>query len=363
MPHHAVLIFITVIACSGLWSKAYAKDLPQRDPWLWPFASNSIWNMPIGSEAVYVPANLPAPKHIGCDLEIYAKTNAGDPVVPVYSPTSWGQRWPGDRKLGELRIPADLLIADADPPHTPNACTVILMPDGRTIQQLEPACRPTPDARIVGWLHPNKEDLYGQGITGTHYGSGLSALGGSIRRGELLSNFPLRHALKINLWAQYLHYSIAVPGFRWPADRSDSYAPDRYHGENPQLVMGTLLALPPELKPEQLEVESEVGLKIFHALQDYGAYVADDTAWDASDLCVEKGVPNEVQAKYGYSLVGSDGILVNEMSRMVTALMLVANNSPQSIGGGGQPRQALAPALTEPMRSTSPETPPVDPYR
>ena len=31
-----------------------------RDPIRQPFASNSIWNMPIGSGAVYVPANLPA---------------------------------------------------------------------------------------------------------------------------------------------------------------------------------------------------------------------------------------------------------------------------------------------------------------
>ena len=30
-----------------------------RDPLKWPFAQNSIWNMPIGSGAQYVPANLP----------------------------------------------------------------------------------------------------------------------------------------------------------------------------------------------------------------------------------------------------------------------------------------------------------------
>jgi len=30
-----------------------------RDPLKWPFASNSIWNMPIGSGAVYKPANMP----------------------------------------------------------------------------------------------------------------------------------------------------------------------------------------------------------------------------------------------------------------------------------------------------------------
>ena len=48
--------------------KADAGFPGQRDPWLWPFASNSIWNMPIGSEARYVPAGLKAQG--GFDLDV-----------------------------------------------------------------------------------------------------------------------------------------------------------------------------------------------------------------------------------------------------------------------------------------------------
>lgn len=34
----------------------------ERHPVLWPFAQTSIWNMPIGSDAVYVPAGIePSP--------------------------------------------------------------------------------------------------------------------------------------------------------------------------------------------------------------------------------------------------------------------------------------------------------------
>ncbi len=40
-------------------------------------------------------------------------------------------------------------------------------------------------------------DLYGDGAYGAHWGSGLSALGGSIHLGELLSPEPMRHALKV----------------------------------------------------------------------------------------------------------------------------------------------------------------------
>ncbi len=304
--------------------------------------------MPVGDGAEYLDAGLPAPRAIGCDIEWHLRTEPGDPVVAVYAPSDWEQRWPGDRRLGELRIPADLIIPDAAPPHTPNACAVFLMPDGRTIRQIEPACRPEIAPRIVGWLHPEDQDLFGPGIKGSHYGSGLSALGGSIRKGELLAEGPIRHTLKINIWGKHLYYGHDVPGYRWPADRCDSYAEQRYLGDNPGLVMGTLLALPPTITSAELNVQTEVGLKIFHALQDYGAYVSDDSAWDAADLCVERGVPEEVLDRFGYALTGYEGPFVDEMKRMITVLMIVDNNREDNLAGGGVPRQPLAPALVEP---------------
>ena len=348
-PQAAALIVIAAVASSAMQGiSAEVPEVQKRDPWLWPFSPLSIWNMPIGSNADFTPANLPESKYIGCDVEWHIRTTAEDPVYPVYSPSSWEHRWPGDRKLGELRIPDDLVIPDAQPPDTPNACAAFLMPDGRTVRQLEPACRPKREPRIIGWLHRDDQDLYGEGIQGTHYGSGLSAIGGSIRKRELLAGDPMRHALKLNVWGKHLFYGEHGPGFRWPADRCDSNARQQYLGQNPSLLMGTLLALPPQLTPEQLAVQSEVGCKIFHALQDYGAYVSDDSGWDAYDLCVERGVPEEVQDRYRYTLTGDHGIFVDEMKRMITALMIVDNNHRDSVGGGGTPRRPLAPALAEP---------------
>lgn len=336
-------------SCLLISSFTAAQNAPaSRDPWLWPFSQDSIWNRPIGSDAQYESASLPASYYIGCDIEWHCKTVESDPVVTVYSPSSWSKRWPGDRELGELRIPAGLIIPDASPPHTPNACAVFLMPDGRTIRQLEPACRVESIGRIVGWLHHEDQDLYGAGIKGTHYGSGLSAIGGSIRIGELSGDEPIHHVLKINVWGKYLNYSDDNHGFRWPADRSDSYASRNYKGSNPQLVMGTLLALPPDLTPEDVGASTQVGLKLFHALQDYGAYISDDSAWNAYDLCVERGVPEEVEKTYEFALTGSEGVFVDEMKRMVTHLAIVVNNSPDSIGGGGKPRQPLAPPISAP---------------
>lgn len=45
-------------------------------------------------------------------------------------------------------------------------------------------------SHIVGYLWTTDEDLYEEGIGGTHWGSGLSSLGGSIRSGELLVTHP-----------------------------------------------------------------------------------------------------------------------------------------------------------------------------
>lgn len=306
----------------------------ERDPWLRPFAPDSIWNTPIGSGAVYVPANLPAPGHIGCDLEWHIVTTTNDPVRPVRSPWTWNKRWPGDDLLGEMPVPDDLVIPDAAPPHTPNACAVFLMPDGRTIRQLEPACRVEPGAHIVGWLHPEDQDLYGPGIKGSHFGSGLSALGGSIRPGELTGEEPIRHALKINLWGEHLFYSAELPGFRWPADRSDAEAAKKYKGRDTNLVMGALLAIPRDVTPEALALKTEAGRKIFQALQDYGAYVTDDTGWDAMDLCVERTVPDEARARYGHALAGAEGPFVDDMVRIAQNLSIVVNNAPGRVGGG-----------------------------
>ena len=128
---------------------------------------------------------------------------------------------------------------------------------------------------MYGWRTPDV-NIYGSGIRGGHGGSGMSSIGGSIRRGELTSSQPIRHALKINLWAQrYLYYSSSNPGYRWPSDRADSYAANQYKGTNPKLVMGTLLAIPPVVTEKSLDLQTPAGRKLFQALQNYGGY-ADD---------------------------------------------------------------------------------------
>ena len=339
----------------------YLKNHPvmegTRDKFYWPFSKDSIWNMPIGSDAKLEPAGFHVEKNVSVDREYFVQTKASDPLVDVYSPTSWLQRMPGKTYQGQLKVPNDFFLADGT---GENACATFIMPNGYSYYQLEPTCRTAeyPD-RIVGWMH-NKAamSLYDQGIGGSHFGSGLSAIGGSIRKGELTSDEPIRHALKINVWAnRYLYYSSQVPGFTWPADRCDSYAnkeghKNKYEGTNPLIVQGSLLVLPRDLEPKDIGIKTEVGKKIFYALQNYGAYISDDSAWSCYALCAEDGVDEEVQAKYGFSLIQTEAknnrkYYYNDMMRMVQRLCVVTNNTSKSIGGGGTPCQPLAPDFAD----------------
>jgi hypothetical protein len=103
--------------------------------------------------------------------------------------------------------------------------------------------------------------------------------------------------------------------------------------------MGSLLALPPWLSPARLGVSTDVGQRLFAAFQDYGAYVTDDSAWDATYI----GVQSEAIGTFPWGAAEQA-----DMARMIQALHVVANNGPTSIGGGGVPRAPVHRPLTPP---------------
>jgi lysophospholipase L1-like esterase len=331
-----------------------------RDPWLHPFASTSIWNMPIGSEVKFVPAGLGPAKTIGIDHERFFRVASNAPVRPVFAPKGWETRAGGTRRLGDLPIDDGIVVPDARKGYTPNECAAFLMPDGRTVKQVAPLCRPEAGGPVFGYYFRPDEDLHGAGITGSHGGSGLSALGGSIRLGELTNDAPIRHALKVDIFCKrYGYYGPDRKGFRWPATRADSYAAKEYGGTNRAVVMGTLLALPPDVRAESLALQTPVGRKLFRALQDYGAYVVDDAAWDCHYLCAEFGVAEEVERAYGLKFNGGSKELRHDINALFAALAVVDNNAPDRIGGGGTPRVALAEPLAAQPATPAPRHEPV----
>jgi hypothetical protein len=335
-----------------------------RNPWLWPFAVDSIWNMPIGSNATYAPAKLPPVDWLGADVDWLLVIPAGSPMRPLYDPGDWEKRCQGQTTYENLTIPIpdDLIVPDAivTPTQysTPNNAAALLQPDGRTIIQLEPMARCVKGGPVYGYRWPKENlTLDGSGIAGGHLGSGLSSIGGTIRSGELTGDTPIRHALKIELWEQYLHYDAndPTPGYRWPADRADGAAAEIYKGKNPAIVMGSLFAIPPQVTERSLGLTTVAGKQLFHALQDYGAYQVDATGQPKYNLVVDQTVEAEFAAAYGYPMeLGAidNNPYYRDVMQLMQALNVITNNQPNAIGGGGQPRTALAPPL--PPRSISP---------
>ena len=344
-----VIFLIGVILALSWGCSSTFGTTPKRDKFLQPFLPTSIWNMPIGSDARYLKANIGKSPQASADEEYFFELKDKYPYRPVYAPGAWGEgRCTGTQYMDiAIPIPDDLIIPDAttQPNHTPNNASAFLMPDGRTLVQLSPLARCEKSGSLYGWRYENV-DIYGEGIGGAHFGSGLSSIGGSIRKNELTNDGPIHHALKVIIWAKkYLFYDEKRPGYRWPANRADDYAAEQYGGANYALVQGSLLAIPPEITKESLKLGTPAGKKLFDALQDYGAYIVEDSHEDAHYFALEKGVTDEFREKYGYDFNGKSGKFYNDFMKLFQALYIVDNNSPNSVGGGGTPRVELAPPI------------------
>src|SRR6478672_5614739 len=134
-----------------------ASSPTTRDKWLWPFSQDSIWNLPIGSDAQYSPANLPQAARSSVDKDLLFIIPASSPIRPLYDPGSWTNRCSGTKTYENLSIliPDDLIVPDAInflvKYYTPNNAAALLQPDGRTIIQLEPMARCVKGGPVYGY--------------------------------------------------------------------------------------------------------------------------------------------------------------------------------------------------------------------
>lgn len=335
-----------------------------RDPLKQPFSSDSIWNMPIGTGAQYVAANLSddpagdvwAPMPQVDDEHIILKPTA--PLTDLkYSSAGWGgNRCNADGNvLARVPIPSGYTV----PSSGTNSGASFLGQDGRTIVQSQPFARCTAGGIATSLLTFPNVDLYSQGITGAHGGSGLSSVGGSLRIGELRPGQQgPKHALKVNVYAksELYHCSSSATCSRWPATKSDSYAVGWYgsanNNANTAMKMGTLLAIPTSTDINSLGLQTEPAKQLAWTLQNYGAYIVDDTYGAGFAISAEDGPDGSMRTQfkndYGFDLeqrVRDNTSWSRDMQRLVKALSAVNNNGPNSIGGGGTPKQPLAPVI------------------
>ncbi|WP_429202573.1 hypothetical protein [Massilia sp. UYP11] len=322
--------------------------------------------MPIGSGARFVRANLnPNPGN-----NIWAAMPGIDdeklilkPTAPLVNINYSNAAWTGKNRCSatgglmyQVPMPSNYII----PNSNKNSSAVFLLKDGRTLVQTQPVARCTAGGPATAYAKFANVDLYGAGITGAHGGSGLSAIGGSIRLGELRPGTTTgpRHALKVNVYAKEALYKCPTRSAcsRWPATTSDSYAVGWYGsaGKNAPaaMKMGALLAIPGSTSIASLGLETMPAKQLAWTLQNYGAYIVDDTYAAGFDFSAEDGPDGSKRAEFkrdwGFDMnqkVQGNTAWVRDIQRIMKALSVVDNNSATSIGGGGTPRQPLAPAI------------------
>ncbi len=369
-------MFVLIVAVVVLVRRDGEVAFPrERDPRRWPFAASSIWNMPLGTQARLVPAGLVLPEAYGAEENVLV-LQPDAPLRPVYrgrgfGPSNAARCEHGGEVLYELPIPERFTtvgpggLADEG---TPNAASAVLSVDGRTLIQSQPLAVCGDSGPVTTVFEKTTVDLFGEGIEGAHGGSALSSIGGTLRLGELTRDNPhVRHALKITVDAEK-NLSFAAGGFRWPALQADSYAsPDRYGGNNPELRMGALLALPPSAT---LDLQSEPGRILARTLRDYGAYVVDDAAQPAINIAVEHSPEgrfiDQFAGEWGFTFAagiagtgsrsaGSGSATTNrkaaawkaDLDQLFGALVVVTDNGPRSVGGAGTRRACFAPPFAD----------------
>lgn len=345
--------------------------LPGRSKFKQPFASSSIWNLPLGANASYVATTIAQASSGSFGDENVIILTPNEPLMPVYlNNDGWTNPSPGQTlrcasqgdQLTSVPIPASFYIPGSQNNDTPNNSSAVLMSDARTLRQMQPLtrCQGYNYATALSWTID--EDIYGDGISGLHGGSGLSSIGGTIRLGELLADAgPIAHALQLVL--NNTELSPQFQGKRWPATNADGDG-SSYTGGTPALRMGSLLALQSSFDPNALQTIS--GKKIAQAMIDYGAYVVDTTGgWSAYYFTYEFGpdgsVKDEMTGAYGYSynnVADPHHPFSEDIDSIVGALWVIDNWDEATFqtvkasagaqgAGGGAPRQPWAPAIVD----------------
>jgi hypothetical protein len=345
----------------------------QRDPLIEPFSSDSIWNTAIGSGAQFSDVTISSywadtswAKIPGADVNFIFLTPTAPLTAIYYSSAGWTG---ADRCaptnttiLGSVPMPTSYVI-----PHgRGNNSSAFLLADRRTIKQFQPLTRCQaggPATSLVGGS--SNVDLYGDGIRGSHGGSGMSALGGTIRVGELRpGQVGPRHALSLTMYMKEAYdCSTQQDCFRWPATRADSYAvqdygtmPNNPNVRNAAYKMGALFAIPGTVSIASLNLETEPGRQIAWTLQNYGGYVVDDSSGASFYFTTEEGPAGsflrQFRSDWGFSFTQTQSSIdsnatawVRDIKKIIGQIEIVNNNSPTNIGGGGTPRVPRKPDI------------------
>jgi len=153
----------------------------------------------------------------------------------------------------------------------------------------------------------------------------------------------MRHSLKLEFTGLFNSFGS---GPFWPATHAD--------GGNE----GLLVALLPTFNYNGLQTAP--GRSIAWTLINYGAYLVDNPGWNAVGICMESSTmtldgvittaADQFETDWGYSFYNDQNNTpwLQDIETIEANLQVITNNGPNSIGGGGTPRQPLLPPVTPP---------------
>lgn len=232
-----------------------------------PFSSASAWNQQVPTGATYTPLNWPTSTGYNYAVTwshdsppVYVASSS-DPVVQISVPASWG--WPGGTV--SVHIPAGATGAPGGVgEQNPDAPIIVI--DGDTVYNFWRFDR-TSNTTATAQAYGEANVVTGTGWGTSSQGAGIVAAGASELGGLLVQaqtdTGTIDHALQLAI-----NSSLLKPGYVAPAVGSDGSNP------NGSVQEGQLLAIPPGTPmPSGL---SPLGQEVFHALQQYGAYVTDN---------------------------------------------------------------------------------------
>jgi hypothetical protein len=189
-----------------------------RNPLQQPFASTSIWNMPIGSAAVYVPANMPtipnndswAPMPMVDEEHIVLKAAA--PLTNInFSSAGWSAASRCNQTgglLAQVPIPTNYVVAN----DNANSSSAFLLADGRSIIQTQPFARCSAGGSATSLVKFASVDLYGDGMARTK-GSTPRSQNDCLRSTVALSLHDVESMLPLagNQRRQLRHWLLRIP--------------------------------------------------------------------------------------------------------------------------------------------------------
>lgn len=277
---------LTIVAIIGLNScKKKTEEIIPTNDYSEPFSSNSVWNRQIPNNSPYFDVNnaiwgdpTQAPNRIDVELVTICYVDESQPEVKLYKSKGW---FHPDRSKNQGSVLYKRRLAyysgtETRYPNTGNASFVII--DSKN---------GISDEGSAGWREPGKKfitffdeprlhniDLNGDGLNGT-LGSGLPALGGLLRMGEI--NSTINHSLAISLSSRkYSKDNYYVS----PASQGDGFASNStygYLGNNPNYTLGTLLAIPYSINVDSITWNTPQGYNLAVANQKFGWYIIDSS--------------------------------------------------------------------------------------